>query len=70
MPSKESKTIARSLRLDIDADRILGEMAVAGLLGGSKAAVAAAILWQWFWRNQEKPATSGIRLVGPRHTKQ
>ena len=70
MPSKESKTIARSLRLDVNADRILGEMAVAGLLGGSKAEVAAAVLWQWFWGNQEKLASSGIKLVGPRRTKQ
>jgi hypothetical protein len=64
MPSKESKTIARSLRLDVNADRILGQMAVAGLLGGSKAEVAAAILWQWFWSNQEKLESSGIKLVG------
>ena len=70
MPSKESKTIARSVRLDVNADRILGEMAVAGLLGGSKAEVAAAVLWQWFWDNQEKLTSSGIKLVGPRRTKQ
>lgn len=68
MPSKESKTIARSVRLDVNADRILGEMAISGLLGGSKAEVAAAILWQWFWDNQEKLSSAGIKLVGSRRT--
>lgn len=65
MPSKQSKTVARSLRLDETADRILGELATAGVLGGSKAEVAAAILWQWFWGNQEKLAAMGISLKSP-----
>jgi len=54
------------LRLDETADRLLSELADAGLLGKSKAAVATAILWQWFWDNQEKLASQGIKLRNKR----
>jgi hypothetical protein len=40
----------------------LEELASAGLLGKSKAEVATAILWQWFWNNQEELAAQGIAL--------
>jgi hypothetical protein len=65
MPQKQSKTVTRSLRLDETADRILGELAAAAVLGSSKAEVATAILWQWFWNNQEKLAAVGVSLRPP-----
>lgn len=62
MPQNKVKTVVRPLRLDENADRLLSELAESGLLGKSKAAVATAILWQWFWDNQEKLASQGIKL--------
>lgn len=63
-PKNRIGTVIRPLRLDENADRLLAELANTGLLGKSKAEVATAILWQWFWENQERLAKQGIELKG------
>jgi len=55
-------TIRVPLSLDPITDGVLERLAAIGLFGKNKAQVAATILGQWVWDNEEKLGRHGIKL--------
>ena len=57
-----TETIRVILSLDPDTDGVLEGLAHIGLFGKSKARVAATIIGNWIWDNEEKLSRQGIRI--------
>lgn len=50
------------LSLSESVDQVLEEVAALGLLGKTKAEVAARIITQWIWDNEDRLGRQGIKL--------
>lgn len=57
-----TETIRVILSLDPATDGVLEYLAHIGLFGKSKARVAATIIGNWIWDNEEKLNRQGIRI--------
>ena len=57
-----TETIRVILSLDPTTDGVLEHLAHIGLLGKSKARVAATIIGNWIWDNADKLNRQGIRI--------
>jgi hypothetical protein len=62
-------TVKLSLSLDATMDRVLEDLASAGILGKNKAEVAVGILWKWIWDNEDRLQRQGVSLVAKRSRK-
>jgi hypothetical protein len=56
------RTKRAQLSLTENADRILEAVAQVGILGKTKTEVAARIVNDWIWTNQDKLLQQGIKL--------
>jgi len=56
-------TARAQLSLSANTDRILEEVAKLGVLGKTKAEVAARIITDWIWQNEDRLSRQGVRLI-------
>jgi hypothetical protein len=56
------RTARAQLSISDNTDRILQEVADIGILGKTKAEVAARIVTDWMWRNEDRLLRQGITL--------
>jgi hypothetical protein len=61
------QTTKLQLTVDINTDRLVGELAYLGIHGVTKSEVASSIIRMWLWENQSKLLEAGIDM---RHTPQ
>ena len=63
MRKKNSKPSARAqLSISQNTDRILEEIARIGLLGKTKSEVAARLVTDWIWQNEDRLERQGISI--------
>jgi hypothetical protein len=55
--------------LSANTNRILGELAQLGILGKTKAEIAARIVTDWIWENEDRLLRQGIMLREKRKPK-
>lgn len=69
MPRQNDVATCRvQVTLDINTERVIGDLASVGIYGTNKSEVAAAIIRSWLWDNQERLRINGI-LLTPRSAK-
>ena len=61
-PKNSVRTARAQLSISDNADRILQRVADIGLLGKTKAEVAARIVTDWIWKNEDRLLRQGIKL--------
>jgi hypothetical protein len=65
MRAKNSVRTARAqLSISDNTERILQQVADIGILGKTRAEVAARIVTEWIWANEDRLLRQGIRLRG------
>lgn len=57
------KTVKLQVTVDGTTDRLISEMVQLGIYGPTRAEVAASILRDWLWSNQERLRQNGIDLA-------
>jgi hypothetical protein len=63
MRSKNSVRTARAqLSISDNTERILQQVADIGILGKTRAEVAARIVTEWIWANEDRLLRQGIKL--------
>lgn len=63
MRSKNPRPSARAqMSISSNTDRILEEVARIGILGKTKAEVAARLVTDWIWQNEDKLQRQGIYI--------
>ena len=65
----EIRTERAQLSISDNTDRILREVARIGVLGKTKSEVAARIVTDWIWSNEDRLMRQGIRLAQARRPK-
>jgi hypothetical protein len=66
-PKNSVRTARAQLSISDNTDRILQQVADIGILGKSKAEVAARIVTDWIWSNEDRLSRQGIKLKdGPK----
>jgi hypothetical protein len=61
-PKNSVRTERAQLSISDNTNRILQDVADIGILGKTKAEVAARIVTDWIWRNEDSLARQGIKL--------
>ena len=61
--SAGTETNKLQVTVDLQTDRMIGELASIGMFGTSKAEVSCSILRMWLWENQEKLRQNGVFVV-------
>ena len=59
----DNKTCKLQVIVDVETERLIGEIAKLGFQGTSKSEVACTIIRRWLWDNQEKLRQSGVQIV-------
>jgi hypothetical protein len=63
-PKNKVGTERAQLSISENTDRILQDVAGIGILGKTKAEVAARIVTDWIWSNEDRLLRQGIKLRG------
>jgi hypothetical protein len=61
-PKNSVRTERAQLSISDNTNRILQDVADIGILGKTKAEVAARIVTDWIWRNEDRLTRQGIKL--------
>lgn len=61
------RTERAQLSLSDNTDRILRQVADIGILGKTKSEVAARIVTDWIWSNEDRLMRQGIRIAETRN---
>jgi hypothetical protein len=61
-PKNSVRTERAQLSISDNTNRILQDVADIGILGKTKAEVAARIVTDWIWRNEDRLLRQGIKL--------
>jgi hypothetical protein len=61
-PKNKLRTERAQLSISDNTNRILQEVANIGILGKTKSEVAARIVTDWIWANEDRLLRQGIRL--------
>lgn len=59
----DSKTCKLQVIVDVETERLIGEIAKLGFQGTSKSEVACTIIRRWIWDNQDKLVQNGVRII-------
>lgn len=61
--ANDNKTCKLQVIVDVETERLIGEISKLGFQGTSKSEVACTIIRRWLWDNQEKLLQSGVQIV-------
>ena len=61
--AEDNKTCKLQVIVDIETERLIGEIAKLGFQGTTKSEVACNILRRWLWDNQEKLRQNGVQIA-------
>jgi len=62
-PKNKVRTERAQLSISDNTDRILRDVAGIGILGKTKSEVAARIVTDWIWANEDRLLRQGIKLA-------
>jgi len=63
--SNAVETSKLQLTVDVNTDRLIGEIAALGIHGVNRGEVAVAIIRMWIWENQQKLRDTGVQIKPP-----
>jgi len=61
-PRNKVRTERAQMSLSDNADRVLGEIIPLGILGKTKAEIAARIIDRWIWDNEDRLLRQGVKV--------